>query len=264
MAHTTSRPTSSAPSSSGCYEDHYRPVTASAFVTGEIDLPRGATPVVLTFDDSTTSQAALLPDGRIDPDSAVGIMLEFARDHPDFRPAGTFYLNRAPFGADPRAGQLATRLLALGFELGNHTLDHVRLDELDDDGVQRQIVLGNRLIRALAPDAEIDDDRASLRSLAEPARARSARVVGRRGATTSPARSSQAPSRRRRRSAGASIRRQIPRIRTDPGDLLNGSSDWLRRLEASPELRYVSDGEADHHPVALASQLARSPRRGRG
>ena len=59
-------------------------MTASALVTGKIDLPRGATPVVLTFDDSTRSQAALLPDGRIDPDSAVGIMLEFASDHPDF------------------------------------------------------------------------------------------------------------------------------------------------------------------------------------
>ena len=66
------------------YRDHYRPVTASALVTGRIDLPRGASPVVLTFDDSATSQAALLEDGRIDPDSAVGIMLEFAPGSPRF------------------------------------------------------------------------------------------------------------------------------------------------------------------------------------
>ena len=70
------------------YRNHYRPVTASALVMGRIDLPRGASPVVLTFDDSATSQAALLEDGRIDPDSAVGIMLEFARDHPDSGPQG--------------------------------------------------------------------------------------------------------------------------------------------------------------------------------
>ena len=34
----------------------------------------------------------------------------------------------------------------------------------------------------------------------------------------------------------------IPRIRTDPGTLLNGSSDWLRRLAENSAARYVSDG----------------------
>jgi peptidoglycan/xylan/chitin deacetylase (PgdA/CDA1 family) len=196
---------------------------------------------VLTFDDSTKSQAAMLPGGRIDPDSAVGIMLEFARDHPDFRPAATFYVNERPFGADPRAGELSQRLLALGFELGNHTLGHVRLDELGDDGVQRQIVLGNRLIRELAPDAEVATIALpfgllpSRRELAlrgswdgEEYEFAGAFLAG---AEPSPSPISQSfdPA-------------EIPRIRTDPGDLLNGSSDWLARLDASPELRYVSDG----------------------
>ena len=224
------------------YEEHYRPVTASALATGKIDLPRGATPVVLTFDDSTRSQAALLPDGRVDPASAVGIMLEFARDHPDFRPAGTFYVNRAPFGADPRAGELVQRLLALGFELGNHTLDHARLDELDDDGVQRQIVLGNRLIRELAPDAEISTIALPFGLL--PSR-RELALRGSwdgeeyefAGAFLAGAEPSPSPIGRSFDPA------EIPRIRTDPGDLLNGSSDWLARLDARPELLYVSDGK---------------------
>ncbi len=224
------------------HEAGYRPVTASALATGKIDLPRGATPVVLTFDDSTTSQAALLPNGRIDPESAVGIMLEFARDHADLRPAGTFYVNRAPFGADPRAAELVERLLALGFELGNHTLDHLRLDELSDEDVQRQIVLGNRLIRELAPDAEIA-------TIALPF----GLLPGRRelalsgswdgedyefaGAFLAGAEPSPSPISRSFEPG------EIPRIRTDPADLLNGSSDWLARLEANPALRYVSDGK---------------------
>jgi hypothetical protein len=223
------------------YEGGYRPVTASALVTGKIELPRGATPVVLTFDDSTKSQAALLPNGRIDPDSAVGIMLEFARDHPDFRPAGTFYVNRRPFGADPRARELAQRLVALGFELGNHTLDHARLDELSDEGVQRQIVLGNRLIRELVPEPEVQ-------TIALPF----GLLPGRRelalggswdgesyrfaGAFLAGAEPSPSPLSR------SFVAGEIPRIRTDPADLLNGSSDWLVRLEANSELRYVSDG----------------------
>jgi hypothetical protein len=224
------------------YEAHYRPVNASALVNGKIDLPRGASPVVLTFDDSTTSQAALLPDGRIDPESAVGIMLEFARDHPDFRPAGTFYINRAPFGADPRAGQLARRLLGLGFELGNHTFDHVHLDQLDDEGVQRQIVLDNRLIHELAPGAEAETIALPYGLL--PSR-RELVLSGSwdgedyrfAGAFLAGAEPSPSPLSRSFDPA------EIPRIRTDPGDLLYGSSDWLARLDASPGLRYVSDGK---------------------
>jgi hypothetical protein len=224
------------------HEAGYRPITASALATGKIRLPRGATPVALTFDDSTTSQAALLPDGTIDPDSAVGIMLEFARDHADFRPAGTFYVNRAPFGADPQAAELAQKLVALGFELGNHTLDHARLDELDDTGVQRQIVLGNRLIRELVPDAEVTTIALpfgllpSRRELAlsgswdgEAYRFAGAFLAG---AEPSPSPSAE------RFDPG-----EIPRIRTDPADLFNGSTDWLSRLDANPELRYVSDGK---------------------
>jgi hypothetical protein len=225
------------------YRDHYRPVTASAAATGKIDLPRGASPVVLTFDDSAKSQAALLDDGRIDPDSAVGIMLDFAREHPDFRPAGTFYVNREPFGDDPRAPELARRLVALGFELGNHTLDHARLDELSDEEVQREIVLGNRLIRDLVPNAEVTtialpfgllpvNRKLALAGSWDGERYRFA------GAFLAGAEPSPSPY------ADDFDAQEIPRIRTDSRSLLNGSSDWLTRLEARSELRYVSDGKA--------------------
>jgi hypothetical protein len=223
------------------YGDHYRPVTASALATGTIDLPRGASPVVLTFDDSAKSQAALLEDGRIDPDSAVGIMLDFAREHPDFRPAGTLYVNREPFGDDPRAAELARRLVAIGFELGNHTFDHARLDELTDEEVQREIVLGNRLIRELVPEAEIETIALPFGllpinrklALAGSWDGESYRFAG---AFLAGAEPSPSPF------ADDFDPRGIPRIRTDPRSLLNGSSDWLKRLEASPALRYVSDG----------------------
>ena len=225
------------------HEAGYRPVTASALATGKIDLPRGATPVVLTFDDSTTSQAALLPNGRIDPESAVGIMLEFARDHADFRPAGTFYVNRAPFGADPRAGELVQRLLALGFELGNHTLDHApprRADRRGRAAADRAREPPDSGAGARRRDR---DDRASLRPAARPARARpqaapgTARAIDFAGAFLAGAEPSPSPVSRSFEPG------EIPRIRTDPADLLNGSSDWLARLEASPALRYVSDGK---------------------
>ena len=58
-----------------------------------INLPRGASPVVFTFDDATEGQFRYLEkDGKpvIDPDCAVGILEEFSRKHPDFGFEATF------------------------------------------------------------------------------------------------------------------------------------------------------------------------------
>jgi hypothetical protein len=238
------------------WRGHYRPITASAFVRGTIDVPRGTTPVVLTFDDSTTSQAGLLADGSLDPDSAVGIMLDFTRAHPEFRPAGTLYVNGSPFGGDPRDAELARRLVAAGFELGNHTFSHARLDELDDDSVQREIVLDQRVIHALLPGAKIatmalpygllpQRPELALRGSWDDERYRFA------GAFLAGAEPAPSP-------FGSDFDPgAIPRIRSDPADLLNGSSDWLRRLKADPGDRYVSDGDPRRitFPSELASRL---------
>lgn len=71
------------------YASGYRPVLARDLVAGTMDVPAGTTPVVLTFDDGTISQYRLGPDGSVAPDTAVGILLEFAKGHPDFRPVAT-------------------------------------------------------------------------------------------------------------------------------------------------------------------------------
>ena len=57
----------------------------------------GTTPYVMTFDDGGESQMAFGPDGSIGPDTAVGIMLEFAKSHPGYEPAATFYVNGDSF-----------------------------------------------------------------------------------------------------------------------------------------------------------------------
>ena len=77
------------------------PVNVSDYVTRKIDIPAGKKPAVMTFDDGSETQLQLSADGVVDPDTAVGIMLDFAEAHPDFRPAGTFYVNRDPFGPAP-------------------------------------------------------------------------------------------------------------------------------------------------------------------
>ncbi|MGH9418059.1 MAG: hypothetical protein ACRD01_15670, partial [Terriglobales bacterium] len=45
----------------------YRPVTLRQYVSGDFALPAGATPVVLTFDDSSKFQVRFTPDGALDP-----------------------------------------------------------------------------------------------------------------------------------------------------------------------------------------------------
>ena len=225
------------------YLEEYRPIRASDYVRGEIDVPEGTTPVVITFDDGTANQAALLPGGTLDPDTAVGIMLEFARTHPDFEPAGTFYVNRSPFAAEERTAELVRALVAAGFELGNHTRDHLGLGGLPAAEVQEQIVLGNRVVHELLPDAEVvtmalplgsmpDDPGLALAgsSGGEAYRFEGVMLVGAEPAPSPYARSFDAGG--------------IPRIRTFPSvALANGSADWLGRLAQTPELRFVSDGD---------------------
>jgi len=129
------------------YRMDFRPITAAALVSGTIDLPAGTHPVVMTFDDSTPGQAAIGPDGTPNRDTALGILEEFGRSHPDFRPTATFYVNANPFG-DPK---VLPWLAAHGYEVGVHTVHHADLSHLDDAGVQQEITDNIAAIRAALP-----------------------------------------------------------------------------------------------------------------
>jgi hypothetical protein len=53
------------------------------------------------------------------------------------------------------APQMLRWLVAHGFELGDHTHDHVFLDTLDDRGVQRELVQGAHVITNAVPGYRI-------------------------------------------------------------------------------------------------------------
>ncbi len=148
------------------YGRGYRPITVSELVDGTIDLPAGLSPVVITFDDASPGQFRYLErDGElvIDPNSALGIWLEFGRRHADWRNKGVFCMlpgaeeGRSFFGDKGIEGQKTewrlrkVRFLAeQGFELCNHTLWHANLAQYDDARVQEQIGRG-----ALAIDSAV-------------------------------------------------------------------------------------------------------------
>jgi hypothetical protein len=137
------------------WQDGFVPITASALVNAKIDIPDDRRPVVMTFDDGTKSQFALLPDGSVDPDTAVGIMLAFAQKHPDFKPAGTFYVNANPFELGGNLSNGLRWLTTHGFEIGNHTTSHVDLSSLDDTGVQKELAGNAQMIERALPGYKI-------------------------------------------------------------------------------------------------------------
>jgi peptidoglycan/xylan/chitin deacetylase (PgdA/CDA1 family) len=137
------------------WKDAYVPITAAEYVSGKIDLPTGKRPVVMTFDDGSETQFGLTADGEVEPDTAVGIMLAFAKGHPGFRAAGTFYVNRDPFGAGSDAPRLLNWLAQNGFEIGNHTTDHVNLESAGSDETQKQLADEAAIVEDAVPGYKI-------------------------------------------------------------------------------------------------------------
>ena len=241
----------------------YVPIRASDLAAGRIDVPAGKTPVVMTFDDATRYQVALDDEGEIRGDTAVGMMLAFARTHPGFEPAGTFYVNRAPFGGGAEARTLARLLTEMGFELGNHTHDHVPLRDVAEDEVRRQLATGARVIEELVPNRRIATIALPLGSMPRPA-ALAVRgewqgqeygpyAVLLVGANPAPSPFSRSFDR------GA-----IPRIRTSHAGW-SGEADyafayWMRELQRNPGRRFVSDGDPDRITVPTARLGEVAPR----
>jgi peptidoglycan/xylan/chitin deacetylase (PgdA/CDA1 family) len=242
------------------HREGYVPIRAEDLVSGKIDIPAGKSPVVLTFDDSTKEQLAWDGLKRAKPDTAVGIMLAFARTHPGFRPAGTFYVNREPFAGVREGDEMLRWLHENGFELGNHTYDHVPFSQLTPREVQRELALGKKLIVDAVPGAAVTTIALPLGVMPKPARLARAGtwsgisyhhagvfLVGAEPAP-SPFSSSFEPA-------------AVPRIRTSPpgardGDF--GSTYWLDELRRHRERRYVSDGDPAtiSFPRALSDTLA--------
>jgi Polysaccharide deacetylase len=131
------------------WERGYRLVSLGDYLDGKIALPKGTTPLILTFDDSSPGQFRYVEkngDWEIDPDCAVGILEQFEREHPEFGRTATFYVlpgasppNRL-FNQPELAGKKLAYLKSRGFEIGNHTLWHANLAKYDEATVRKQLL----------------------------------------------------------------------------------------------------------------------------
>ncbi|MEU4840299.1 polysaccharide deacetylase family protein [Nocardia testacea] len=235
------------------YREGYRPITAAQYAAGAVDIPAGTHPVVLTFDDSTTSQLRFTPEGAPAPDCAVAVLEEFAARHPDFPARATFYVTDDAFGGDPRA---LPWLAAHGYEIGAHTATHQDLGALDVAGVQRELAQNVRTIGAAAPGTVVRTMALPLGSSpADPtlALAGSWGGTGYRFEAAMLVGANPAPS-----PFGAVDPAAVPRIRSGLGRVPFDSAYWLDELAANPESRFTSDGDPQRisFPRAAAGELA--------
>jgi len=229
------------------WERGYRLVALNDLLDGTVTLPRGTTPVVLTLDDSSPGQFRYLErngEPVIDPDCAVGILEAFAREHPGFGHAATFYVLPA---ADPpnrlfNQPALVTKKLAYlagrGYEIGNHTLWHANLAKYSEEVVRKQVAGAQEWIQRHVPGYRP-------RTLAlpmgafprEPQWAVAGQVNGTSyrhdavlmvagGAAPSPHSRTFDPLR-------------LPRIQAVEADL----TSWLNHFDRRPDERYASDGD---------------------
>lgn len=222
--------------------DGYVPVTAAEFVTGKMDIPAGKHPVVLTFDDSSPSQLTLDEMGQPAPGTAVALLREAAARHPGFRPVATFYVTRDMFGKSLKEEQ-AQMLLWLkdnGFDIGNHTRDHLNLRGRPKKDVQEQI---GSIAKEVGELAAIKPVTIALPYGNQPSTKQwAARGDGydHKGVFLAGYTPAVSPFSRSFDSLG------IPRIKAmdKKGDCAQFcSTAWLDWLKSNPDMRYTSDGD---------------------
>jgi hypothetical protein len=133
------------------YEKKYRLISLTDMLNNNINVPAGCIPIVFTFDDGTSGQFNMIEkDGKlaVNPRSAVGIMEEFYKKHPDFGLQGTFYVNLGvkTFQGSGNMTDRMNYLIEKGFEIGNHTKTHVSLPQVKTVQKMLEEVGGNQVL----------------------------------------------------------------------------------------------------------------------
>jgi hypothetical protein len=139
------------------YEKNYRLINMSDYLSNNIDVPPGCTPMIFTLDDATSGQFNLVKkNGKLvaNEKSAVGIIEKFNKEHPDFGLKGTFYVNlgTSVFAGEGTVSERLKYLIDKGFEIGNHTYTHINLKQTNDSKkIIEEIGKNNKEMTKLVP-----------------------------------------------------------------------------------------------------------------
>lgn len=143
------------------YENNYRPISMEDYLSNNIKVPAGMTPIVLTFDDGLSTSFSLVKDadGKLVPKegTAVYIMEQFAKDHPGFGKAATFMINGddAFYDGEGTYSEKLNWLVDNGYSLGNHTATHPKLSKLNGDQIRKEVGIVNQKIAEAVPGYDV-------------------------------------------------------------------------------------------------------------
>lgn len=112
------------------YKKGYLPVSLKDYMNGEINIPSGYTPYVMTFDDGNRNKFNILENGEIDPDSSYAILKELDRKLEYYNPYATFFISgKIPFEQKEYIEYKFKLMIESGMDIGNHTINHIDLKE---------------------------------------------------------------------------------------------------------------------------------------
>lgn len=126
------------------YENDYEMIRLEDYIHGKIDVSYGKSPIILTFDDGNEDNIKVTSiDDKgniiIDENSAVGILEEFKKNHPDAKVTATFFVNGGIFNQEEYNEKIVNFLIDNGYDIGNHTQSHLDIKKSSSDEVQKQI-----------------------------------------------------------------------------------------------------------------------------
>jgi peptidoglycan/xylan/chitin deacetylase (PgdA/CDA1 family) len=133
----------------------YYPINVRDLASGNINVPAGKAPVVITFDDSSPGQYRILANGTVDPDCAVGILLAAAKNGGWARRASFFPLidvipaERDIFGQPDLKQKKLQNLVAWGFEVGSHTVSHLNLQKASAEQAEKQLAESQSILEQM-------------------------------------------------------------------------------------------------------------------
>jgi peptidoglycan/xylan/chitin deacetylase (PgdA/CDA1 family) len=133
----------------------YYPINVRDLASGNIDIPAGKSPVVITFDDSSPGQYRILDDGSVDPASAVGIM-QAAVKAGGWASRASFYClldvtpkERVLFGQPDKQQEKLRNLVNWGYEVGSHTVTHLNLKKASTSEATKQLAQSQATLEKL-------------------------------------------------------------------------------------------------------------------
>ena len=138
------------------YEQGYRMMRLTDFVDGKIDVPFGYSPLILTFDDGIRDVVieGWNDDGspKFDPGCAIAILEKIKAEFPDYNVTATFFLNYKLFcNSEEDDKKILKWMVDNGYDIGNHTYDHVKLGGMKGDAIEKQVGSMYKLLDSIIP-----------------------------------------------------------------------------------------------------------------